>query len=55
MKYQSSSTQYSKVMSKVKGFRKWVKLQGHAQRVKKNNGTFGKVLSQGILILISKL
>ena len=49
VKYQSSSTHYSKVISKVKVFRKWVKLQGQGHRVK-NNGTHGKVLSQGILI-----
>ena len=40
VKYQSSITHYSKVISKIK-----VQLQGH--RVK-NNGTQGKVLSQGI-------
>ena len=32
-------------MSKVKVFKKWVKLQGQGHRVK-NNGTHGKVLSQ---------
>ena len=49
MKYQSSSTHCSKVISKVKVFNKWVKLQGQGHRVK-NNGTHGKVLSQGIFI-----
>ena len=47
VKYQSSSTHYSKVISKVKVFKKWVK-QGQGHRVK-NNGTHQKVLSQGIL------
>ena len=47
MKYQSSSTHCSKVISKVKVFEKWIKRQGH--RVK-NNGTHGKFLSQGIIM-----
>ena len=38
VKYQSYSTQCSKVISKVKVFQKWVKLQGQGHRVK-NNGT----------------
>ena len=38
-----------KVISKVKVFQKWVKLQGLGHRVK-YNGTLGKVLSQGILM-----
>ena len=38
-----------KVMSKVKVFKKWVKLQGHGHMVK-NNGTHWKVLSQEILM-----
>ena len=38
-----------KVISKVKVFKKWVKLQGQGHRVK-NNGTHGKVLSQGIFM-----
>ena len=50
MKYQSSSTHCSKVISKVKFFKKWVKLEGQGHKVKKNNGTHGKVLSQGILM-----
>ena len=37
------------VISMVKVFKKWVKLQGQGHRVK-NNGTHGKVLSQGILM-----
>ena len=45
----SSSTHCSKVISKVKIFKKWVKLQGQGHRVK-NNGTPGKVLSQGKLM-----
>ena len=49
VKYQSSSTLSSKVISKVNVFKKWVKLQGQGHRVK-NNGTHGKVLSQGILM-----
>ena len=49
MKYQSSSTHNSKVISKVKVFKKWAKLQGQGHRVK-NNGIHGKVLSQGILM-----
>ena len=47
VKYQSSNPHYSKVISKVKVFKKWVKLQGKGHRVK-NSGTNGKVLSQGI-------
>ena len=39
----------TKVFSKVKVFKKWIKLQGQGYRVK-NIGTHGKVLSQGILI-----
>ena len=39
----------SKVISKVKVFKKWVKLQGQGDRVK-NYGTHGKVLSQGIYL-----
>ena len=38
VKYQSSSTHCSKVISKVKDFKKWVKLLGQSHRVK-NNGT----------------
>ena len=49
MEYESSSTHCSKVISKVKVFQKWVKLQGQGHRVK-NNGTHGKVLSQGIFM-----
>ena len=47
VKYQSSSTHCSKVISMVKVFKKWVQGQGH--RVK-NNDTHGKVLSQKIFI-----
>ena len=47
--YQSSSNPCSKVISKVKVFKKWDKLQGQGHRVK-NNGTHRKVLSQGILM-----
>ena len=49
VKYQSSSPHCSKVISKVKVFKKWVKLQGQDHRVK-NNGNHIKVLSQGILM-----
>ena len=35
VKYKSSSTHCSKVISKVKVFKKWVKLQGQGHRVKK--------------------
>ena len=45
MKYQSSSTHCSKVISNVKGFKKVDKLQGH---MVKNNGTHRNVLSHGI-------
>ena len=45
----NSSTHYSKVISKVKVFKKWVKLQGQGDWVK-HNGTHGKVSSQGILM-----
>ena len=48
MQYESSSTYCLKVIIKVEVFKKWVKLQGQGHRVK-NNGTQGKVLSQGIL------
>ena len=47
MKYHSSSTHCSKVIRKVKVFKKWVKLQGQGHKVK-NNSTHGKVLSQDI-------
>ena len=49
VKYQSTSTNCSKVISKIKVFKKCDKLQGQGHRVK-NNGTHGKVLSQGILM-----
>ena len=49
VKYQSSSTHCSKVISKVKDLKKWVKLQGQGHRVK-INGTHEKELSQGILM-----
>ena len=49
VKYQSSSTHCSKVISRVKVFKKWVILKGQGHRVK-NNGNHGKILSQGILI-----
>ena len=49
VKYQSSSTYCSKVICKVEVFKKWVKPQGQGHMVK-NNGTHGKVLSQGILM-----
>ena len=49
MKYQSSSNHYSKVVSKIKNFKKEVKLSGQGHKVK-NNGTHRKVSSQGILI-----
>ena len=49
VKYQRSNTHCSKIICKVKVFKKWVKLQGQGHRVK-NNGTQGKVLSQGILM-----
>ena len=49
VKYQRSSTHSSKVISKVKVFKKWVKLRGQSHGVQ-NNGTHGKVLSQGILM-----
>ena len=50
MKNQSSCIHCSKIISKVKIFKKWVK-QGEGHKIKKNNGTHGKVLSQGIFIL----
>ena len=49
VKYQSSSTHCPKFISKVKVFKKRVKLQGQGHRVK-NNGTHGKVLSQEIFM-----
>ena len=51
VKYQRSTgtTHCSKVISKVKVFQNWVKLQGQGHRVQ-NNGTNKKVLSQGILM-----
>ena len=36
MKYQSSKTNCSKIISKVKILKKWVKLQGQGHRVKIN-------------------
>ena len=42
MKYKSSNTYYSKVISNVKVFKKWVILQGQGHRVK-NNVTHGKI------------
>ena len=53
-KYQSSSTNCSKIVSKIKVFKKWVKLKGQGHRVK-NTGTHGKILSQGIFSEISEL
>ena len=44
-----TSTHYIKVISKVKFFKKWIKLQGQGHSVKKYE-THGKVLSQGILM-----
>ena len=50
VKYKSSSTRCSKVISKVKVFPKiWIKLQGQGHRFK-NNGIHGKVLLQGIFM-----
>ena len=49
VKYQSRSTHCSKVIGNVKVFKKWVKLHGQCHTVK-NNGTHGKVLSQGIFM-----
>ena len=49
VKYQSSCNHGSKIISKVKVFKKWVKFQGQGHRVN-NNSTHGKVLSQGILM-----
>mgnify|MGYP003686665385 CR=1 FL=1 len=43
VKYQTSSLHCSKVISKVKVFFKWVKLQGEGHSVK-NKSTHGKVL-----------
>ena len=51
VKYQNSSTHCSKVISKVKVLKKWVK---HQCQGVKNNGTHGKVLLQGILIWNTK-
>ena len=50
MKYQSSSTHCSKVIGKVKAFKKGVNLPGQGLKVK-NIGTHGKVLSQEIFML----
>ena len=49
VKYQTSRTHCSKVISKVKVFKKWVKLHSQGHRVN-NNGTHRKVSSQGILM-----
>ena len=51
VKYQSSTTQYSKVISKVNVLKKYVKLSDQGHKVK-NNRTQGKVFSQGILMWI---
>ena len=39
-KYQSSRTHNLKDINKVKGFKKWVKLQGQGHRVRKKNNAF---------------
>jgi hypothetical protein len=44
MKYESPITWDSKDMTNVKGFEKWIKLQGQGHKVK-NFGTNRKVLS----------
>jgi hypothetical protein len=44
MKYKSPITYHSKDMTKVKVFKKWVKLQRQGHKVK-NHGTTGKFLS----------
>ena len=49
MKYQSSNTHCLKVISKVKVFKKWVKLHCQDHKVK-NNGNNRKVLSKGIFL-----
>ena len=49
MKYQRSSTQCSKDISKVNVFKRLVKLQGQGHR-DKNVGTYEKVLQLGILM-----
>ena len=49
VKYQTSSTHCSKDISKVKVFKKWVKLHSQGHRVQ-NNGTHRKVSSQGIFM-----
>ena len=49
VKYQQSSNHCSTFISKLKVFKRWVKLQSQCRRVK-NIGTHGKVLSQGILM-----
>ena len=49
MKYQSSSTHCSKVMSNVKVFLKMGQLQGQGHSVK-NNGTNGKVFIGNIYV-----
>jgi hypothetical protein len=38
MKYESPITCHSKYMAIVKGFEKWVKLQGQGHKVKNKNG-----------------
>ena len=49
VKYQSSSTPYSNIISNVKVFKKYVKLQGQGHKVK-TFGTHGEVLSHRILM-----
>ena len=49
VKYQSSSTHYSKVISKIKFKKKKITLSGQGHKVK-NNDINKKVLSQGILM-----
>jgi hypothetical protein len=41
MKYESPITYHSKDMTKVKVFKKWVKLQGQGHKVK-NHGTINR-------------
>ena len=57
VKYQSSSTHCSKTISKVKVFKKWVKLQGQDHKVK-NNGLITRntrVKYQSLALTVQKL
>ena len=52
--YKQSSTHCSKIISKIKVFKKWFKLQGQGHRIK-NNGTHRSSYHKEYSCEISKL